>query len=75
MPSRRAVLTRPTVTVKQYGWKRGSNAAISQELSGIDFYLANIDLLFRLIAYKSEPSAYLRRKARAAALAELRVRD
>lgn len=59
--------------IKQYKWKRESVAAITEELAGIDFYMADLDRLLESVSYQSEPSAYRRRKQRTAARAEIRV--
>ncbi|GAQ85750.1 hypothetical protein KFL_002520100 [Klebsormidium nitens] len=68
-----AQLTGADFVVKQYGWKRESIAAITEELSGAEFYMADLDQLMRSVAYKTEPSAYQRRKQRDTRRAELKV--
>jgi hypothetical protein len=68
-----AHLTETDFVVKQYKWKRGSIVAISEELAGIDFYMADLDKLLESVSFQAEPTAYQPRKQRAAALAELRI--
>jgi hypothetical protein len=65
--------TRTDFVVKQYKWKRGSIAAITEELAVIDFYMADLDKFLESVSYQAESKAYQRQKQRAAALAELRV--
>jgi hypothetical protein len=68
-----AQLTGPEFVLKQYGWKRESIAAITEELGGVEFYMADLDRLLESVSYQPEQSLYQRRKKRAAARAELRV--